>query len=326
MTKPLLSINDLRISYLMNGQSIHALRGVSLAIYDQQSVAIVGESGSGKSQLFQAVMGLLPLSAQVKGEIFFKGQLLSKDSNFTTLRGQEISLIMQNAMTALNPYLKIGLQLTEVLEFHQQLRRSEATKQVVIMLEKVQLKQAHKYLQRYPHELSGGMQQRVLIAMALLCRPKILIADEPTTALDVRTQHEIVTLLAKTHQQENNTLVFITHDLSLVKKLCQQVVVMYAGQIVEQGRVDDILSNAQHPYTQALLQAAFLQNQDRNKPLMSIDGAPPSSSSQVSGCAYAPRCSQVIAQCYSRVPLLKTNSQSSSVACFVNQDCNNDGV
>ncbi|MCK5725200.1 MAG: ABC transporter ATP-binding protein [Thiotrichaceae bacterium] len=314
MTAPLLSIDDLQIRYSLDDQTIHALRGVTLDIYAGQSTAVVGESGSGKSQLFQAVMGLLSSSAEVSGSIHFANQsLLEGESPVKSLRGKEMSLIMQNAMTALNPYLKIGVQLIEVLQYHQGMSYQESHQSAINMLEKVQLKQAAQCLQRYPHELSGGMQQRVLIAMALLCHPKLLIADEPTTALDVSTQQEIVNLLAQIHQYEKNALVFITHDLSLVSKLCQRIVVMYAGRVIEVGDVSTLMTKAQHPYTQALLQAAFIQKQDRDKPLVHIKGVPMNPMEEDQGCAFAPRCHQVMAQCNQEIPMM----DDSGVACFI---------
>ncbi|MEE9326590.1 MAG: ABC transporter ATP-binding protein [Cocleimonas sp.] len=259
----LLSIENLEVEFEIessrkNQQILKAVKGVSLAIAQGETVAIVGESGAGKSQLFHALMGLLPDNGTAKGEVHFLGQSILNQSTkaLNKIRGKEIGMIFQDPMTSLNPYLRIGKQLTEVIHVHLNIKGGAAKNAAIKMLDKVQIKNAEQLFNAYPHELSGGMRQRVAIAMALLCKPKLLIADEPTTALDVTVQTEIIRLLRKIHKTDKTSIVLITHDLPLVAGLCDRILVMYAGEIVESGTVEDIFYRAKHPYTQSLLSAA----------------------------------------------------------------------
>ncbi|MCL4114258.1 UNVERIFIED_CONTAM: hypothetical protein GTU68_038135 [Idotea baltica] len=259
----MLSINHLNVEFTVgysskDQQSLKAVNDVSLEIKQGETIAVVGESGSGKSQLFNAVMGLLPKNASVSGDVKFLDQSLlnQNQKQLNQIRGKEIGMIFQDPMTALNPYLRIGKQLTEVLEVHQpELSRAECKARAIEMLESVHIPKAQQRFESYPHELSGGMRQRVMIAMALLCKPKLIIADEPTTALDVTTQTEIIRLLKQIHDTQKTSIVLITHDLPIVAGLCDRIMVMYAGRIVESATVDDIFKHPKHPYTQALLNA-----------------------------------------------------------------------
>ncbi|MCK5901776.1 MAG: ABC transporter ATP-binding protein [Cocleimonas sp.] len=315
----LLKIENLSVQFQVDGQPLYAVRDVTLHINKGESVAIVGESGSGKSQIFHSVLGLNSARATIKGEIIYADQSLLNQSETTlnTIRGRHISLIMQDAISSLNPYLKIGLQLTEVLEHHYNISRKAAKPQAIAMLKRVHIDQPEKRFDSYPHELSGGMLQRVVIAMAVLCRPKLMIADEPTTALDAPIQYEIIQLLADIHQQENTSIVLITHDLSLVSSLCQRIVVLYAGRIIESGSVNDIMTQARHPYTKALLSAAFISGSYRDKkPLQSIQGEPPNPMLKDQGCAFYPRCQYARDQCKQAIPDVYTASLQHQVACF----------
>ena len=335
----MLSIRNLGVEFTVNNNSkekqfLKAVNDVSLDIKQGETLAIVGESGSGKSQLFNAVMGLLPKNASVSGDIDFLDQPLLKLNikQLNKIRGKEIGMIFQDPMTALNPYLRIGKQLTEVLAAHQDPNNhldKKAIKALAIkILERVQIKDAEQRFNSYPHELSGGMRQRVVIAMALLCKPKLIIADEPTTALDVTIQTEIIRLLKDIHTRENTSIVLITHDLPLVAGLCDRIAVMYAGRIVEMGTVDDIFKHAKHPYTQALLKAtpqhSFQTEQQestqKKKPsnrMQAIDGSPPDPLNLPQGCAFNPRCTQVMETCLEGQPPLKISEDGHQYRCFL---------
>lgn len=258
----MLSIKNLCVEFGIDSgtkkkETLKAVDNISLEIKQGETIAIVGESGAGKSQLFHALMGLLPDNGKASGEILFQGQsILNQPAKvLNKIRGKDIGMIFQDPMTALNPYLRIGKQLTEVLEVHQKKDAKSAKKMAIEMLDKVHIKNPQQRFNSYPHELSGGMRQRVVIAMALLCKPKLIIADEPTTALDVTVQTEIICLLREIHQQQQTSIVLITHNLPIVAGLCERVVVMKAGRIVEMGTVDEIFYDAKHPYTQSLLAA-----------------------------------------------------------------------
>lgn len=321
----MLSIQNLSVKFKVDAGLVEAVRGINLEIEAGETLAIVGESGAGKSQVFHALMGLLPGNGQAKGEVNFLGQaILNQPTNILNqVRGKQIGMIFQDPMTALNPYMRIGRQLTEVLEIHQKMDSKAATKVAIDMLEKVHIKQAEQRFNSYPHELSGGMRQRVVIAMALLCKPKLIIADEPTTALDVTVQTEIIRLLKEVHETQKTSIVLITHDLPLVAGLCDRIIVMYAGRIVETGTINDIFHHARHPYTQALLAAtpqnstkSALQNTSPTAILNEIPGQPPDPLHLPEGCAFNPRCSFTENECLKRVPDLKALSASQQVACI----------
>ncbi len=306
----MLSIENLCVEFTVDSgikrkQKLQAVRGVSLELDQGETVAIVGESGSGKSQLFNALMGLLPSNGRAQGSVSFNGQQLlnQPDKLLNNIRGKEIGMIFQDPMTALNPYLRIGKQLTEVLEVHEgsSFNKKYAKLRAISMLDRVKIKDPELRFNSYPHELSGGMRQRVVIAMALLCKPKLIIADEPTTALDVTVQTEIIRLLKDIHRQEKNSIVLITHDLPLVAGLCDRIIVMYAGKMVETGTVDEIFHHAQHPYTQALL-AATPTNTEKSGKMTAIDGQPPDPLNLPKGCAFSPRCAFVEERCKTKAP------------------------
>ena len=331
----MLSIKNLSVEFTIkntgkNTELLKAVNDVSLELKQGVTLAIVGESGSGKSQLFNAVMGLLPKNARVAGEIVFEKQPLLElnTKQLNQIRGKDIGMIFQDPMTALNPYLRIGKQLTEVLEAHQgafqntqnPLNKSEIKQQAIQILERVQIKDAEQRFNSYPHELSGGMRQRVVIAMALLCKPKLIIADEPTTALDVTIQTEIIRLLKDIHTRDNTNIVLITHDLPLVAGLCDLIAVMYAGRIVEKGTVDEIFKHPKHPYTQALLNATPHQTKHESKEesrMEAIEGSPPDPLNLPQGCSFNPRCSKVMDKCLEGQPPLKTTEKGHQYRCFL---------
>ena len=326
----MLSINNLAVEFEVKNMSnesqrLKAVNDISLEIQQGETLAIVGESGSGKSQLFNAVMGLLPKNAGVSGEITFQDQslLALNTKQLNKIRGNEIGMIFQDPMTALNPYLRIGKQLTEVLEAHQdstQKTDKESYKeQAIKILERVQIKDARQRFDSYPHELSGGMRQRIVIAMALLGKPKLIIADEPTTALDVTIQTEIMRLLKDIHNTENTSIVLITHDLPLVAGLCDRIAVMYAGRIVEMGTVDEILLQSKHPYTQALLKATPQHSKD-SKRMQAIEGSPPDPLHLPQGCSFNPRCSQTLDECFVEQPPLRISKDAHQYRCFIEED------
>jgi len=320
----MLFINNLNVEFSVksttkNIQKLKAVNNVSLEIKQGETIAVVGESGSGKSQLFNAVMGLLPKNATATGEINFQNQPLLQLNNkeLNQIRGKDIGMIFQDPMTALNPYLRIGKQLTEVLEIHEpSLTKEECKKRAIAMLESVYIPKAEQRFNSYPHELSGGMRQRVMIAMALLCKPKLIIADEPTTALDVTTQTEIIRLLRQIHESEQTSIVLITHDLPLVAGLCDRIIVMYAGQVIESATVDDIFNNAKPPYTQALLKATPHSTQQGER-MKAIGGQPPDPLNLPEGCSFNPRCDYVQDQCLVETPEIKTTSVGHFYRCFL---------
>lgn len=255
---PLLDIDNLFIHFNTPEGTVYAARGIDLHLATGEALAVVGESGAGKSQLFHAVMGLLPRNAESSGNVCFAGtELLNQPPHILNqFRGKRMAMIFQDPMTALNPLLTIGRQLTEVLEVHQRLGKRAARDKAIAMLERVRIADAPRRFHCYPHELSGGMRQRVMIAMALLCEPELLIADEPTTALDVTVQSEIIALLREMREQRGMAVVLVTHDLPLAGGLCDQVAVMYQGNIVEQGDLTKTFHSPQHSYTQGLLSAS----------------------------------------------------------------------
>lgn len=258
ITVTLLTIDALQVRFNTPETLVEAVRGIDLELAAGETLAVVGESGAGKSQLFHAVMGLLPRNAKACGQVRFAGtELLNQPASvLNQYRGKRMAMIFQDPMTALNPLLSIGRQLTEVLEVHQRMGSKPARNKAIAMLEQVRIPDVARRFHSYPHELSGGMRQRVMIAMALLCEPQLLIADEPTTALDVTVQSEIIALLHDIRANREMAIVLITHDLPLAGGLCERVMVMRHGQVVETGTTSDIFYHPQHPYTRELLLAA----------------------------------------------------------------------
>lgn len=303
----LLSIHELSISFDTPDGTIDAVKEFTLDIVPGECVGIVGESGAGKSQSFLAVMGLLASNAKVSGRVRLGDyELLGKPAQeLNKVRGSQLAMIFQDPMTSLTPHMKVGEQISESVVRHLGLTTSAARQRALELLEQVQVSDAQRRLDQYPHELSGGMRQRVMIAIALACNPKMLIADEPTTALDVTIQAQILSLLAQLKRNRGMAMALITHDLGVVAGIADRVVVMYAGRIVESGLVRDVLKNPRHPYTQALLRSMPRVDESADVPLLTISGQPPNPRYLPAGCAFAPRCSLSNELCRTERPVLK---------------------
>lgn len=290
----ILSVKDLDVKFTLRGKVLHAIRDVSLDIYRGESIAIVGESGSGKSVFTKTFMGLLDANGFItSGEILYEGKdltKLKKEKEWKKIRGGEIAMIMQDPMTSLNPLKTIGEQIAEAIRLHQpDVKGKEAVGQKVLQyLEDVGIQDGERRVKQYPHEFSGGMRQRVVIAIALACKPKILICDEPTTALDVTIQAQIINLLKELKEKYQLTIVFITHDLGVVANIADRVAVMYAGNFVEIGKAEEIFYDPRHPYTWALL-SSLPQLGEKGEDLFTIKGTPPNLFKEVVGDAFAPR-------------------------------------
>lgn len=292
MENIILSVKDLVIKFNLRGKVLTAIREASLDLIEGESIAVVGESGSGKSVFTKAFMGLLDGNGWVEsGSILYKGENLAAfktEKQWVKIRGKEIAMVFQDPMTALNPLRTIGSQVEEAVELHQGLKGEGAKKVVIEILKDVGIYNAEERYDQYPHEFSGGMRQRVVIAVAVACNPKILICDEPTTALDVTIQAQIIQLLKKIQAKYNLTIVYITHDLGVVAKVADRIAVMYAGDLVEVGTAEEVFYNPQHPYTWALL-SSLPQLGVKGQPLYSIKGTPPNLFNEIKGDAFAPR-------------------------------------
>lgn len=292
--KKLLEVNDLRINFKTYAGVVQAVRGVNFELYEGETLAIVGESGSGKSVTSNALMKLIPQPPGIYegGQILFEGKDLVPltEKQMMKIRGNDIAMIFQDPMTALNPTMRIGKQITEVIMQHKKANSAaEAKARAIELLEQVGIPFPEKRFRSYPHELSGGMRQRVVIAIALAADPKLLIADEPTTALDVTIQAQILELMKDIQKKSNTSIIFITHDLGVVANVADRVAVMYAGQIVEYGTVEDIFYNPKHPYTWGLLGSMPDLNESTDELLRAIPGSPPNLIDPPKGCAFAPR-------------------------------------
>ena len=296
--KPILSAKDVEITFSLRGNKLNAIRKCSLDLYDGETLAIVGESGSGKSVFTKTFVGMLDGNGSITGgSIMYDGKDLAKfkkEKEWMTIRGKKIAMVMQDPMTSLNPLKKVGKQIQECIELHQGLKGAVAKKATLQILEKVGIPYPEMRYNQYPHEFSGGMRQRVVIAIAVACRPQILICDEPTTALDVTIQAQILELIRNLQAEYHMSVIYITHDLGVVANVADRVAVMYAGQIVEVGKVDEIFYDARHPYTWALL-PALPQLGVKGEALPTIDGTPPNLFNKIKGDAFAPRNRQALA-------------------------------
>lgn len=288
----ILSVKDLVVKFKLRGKVLTAIRGASLDLYKGESLAIVGESGSGKSVFTKSFMGLLDANGWIdSGKIIYEGQNIAafhKEDDWVKIRGKQIAMVFQDPMTSLNPLKTIGKQVQEAIELHQGLKKEAAKKAVIEILNDVGIPNPEKRYNQYPHEFSGGMRQRVVIAIAMACKPKILICDEPTTALDVTIQAQILNLLKTLKKKYNLTTIYITHDLGVVANVADRIAVMYAGDIIEIGTSEEVFYNPQHPYTWALL-SSLPQLGVKGEPLHSIKGTPPNLFLEIKGDAFAPR-------------------------------------
>ncbi|TXL80285.1 ABC transporter ATP-binding protein [Vineibacter terrae] len=316
---PLLQVKGLQVRYFTERGTIEASRGVTLHLDRGETLGLVGESGSGKSVTSQAILGLIREPGRiVAGDIVWKGRsLLAADgaAYARRVRGKEIALVFQDPMTSLNPVFTIGLQITEVLRHHLKLGRRAASDRAAELLDLVGISAPRQRLAQYPHELSGGMRQRALIAMALSCEPELLVADEPTTALDVTIQAQILELLGSLQQRLGLSILLITHDLGVVAALCHRVAVIYAGRIVETGRAADLFARPAHPYTMGLLRSTPRIDVVRPR-LVAIDGTPPDLSHPPAGCAFHTRCPIATDACMAEAPSLVPQAGGRTVACW----------
>jgi peptide/nickel transport system ATP-binding protein len=320
VAEPLLEVRDLRVHFPTDDGLVKAVDGVSFSIQPGETLGVVGESGSGKSVTFLTVMGLTNLkTADVSGEILFRGQDLLKTplDELRNIRGSKISMIFQDPMTSLHPFYKVGDQIVEAIVAHQQLSKRDARDQAVEMLNRVGIPRPKERAAQFPHEFSGGMRQRAMIAMALSLNPDLLIADEPTTALDVTVQAQILDLLGRLKDEFDASVVIITHDLGVVAEHADNVMVMYAGRAAEYGRRDDIYYRAHHPYTWGLLQSITRLDQPKVERLRPIPGLPPSLIFVPSGCPFHPRCRYVMPVCKEEVPRLITEDGKHASACHL---------
>lgn len=318
----LLEVQNLHVSFQTYAGEVHAVRGVNFEMYKGECIGIVGESGCGKSVTAQSIMQLLkvPPAAYKEGKILFNGEdLLSKSERYMqNIRGNDISMIFQDPMTSLNPTQKVGKQIAEVLIKHKHLKKAEALKEAEKILDMVAVSEPHKRINQYPYQFSGGMRQRAMIALALACTPSLLIADEPTTALDVTIQAQILELLKELQEKLDMSIMLITHDLGVVAKMCDRVIVMYAGQIVEQGKIEDIFYQPKHPYTRGLLKAIPRIDMDRSEKLKTIVGTPPDLFMPPRGCGFFARCDEAMKVCEAHMPEMEKMGEGHEAACFLN--------
>jgi peptide/nickel transport system ATP-binding protein len=320
MPTPVFELSDLRVSFPTDDGVVQAVRGVDLTVNEGELVGIVGESGSGKSVSFLAVMGLLPQSAEITGSAKVRGQeLIGVDKKIQrSVRGQKLAIIFQDPLSALNPVHKVGDQIAEMIQAHQHVNDKQARTRSVELLDLVGIPQPTTRARQYPHEYSGGMRQRAMIAMAVANDPQVLIADEPTTALDVTVQAQILEVVQRVQHELGTAIVFITHDLGVIAQVARHVVVMYLGRVMEQGPVDDIFHAPKHPYTRALLRSIPSVQATRRVRLPIISGALPHPLGRPPGCPFHPRCPDVIADvCGRRLPRLQPVGGQQWASCFL---------
>ena len=319
MTKPLLEIQDLHVHFNTSDGVVQAINGASLSLKAGEIVGLVGESGSGKSVTAMSVLGLVPQPPAFypSGKILWKGTdlLTTPDRELREIRGGEISMIFQDPMTSLNPVYTIGHQIAEMIRVHERISPKQAKIRTIEMLDLVGVPNPHQRVDDYPHQFSGGMRQRAMIAMALSCKPELLIADEPTTALDVTIQAQVLEILEKSARELNTAVLLITHDLGVVAGLCDRVAVMYGGRIVEEAPVDDLFEKPYMPYTWGLMKSIPQMDQFSGQPLYTIPGAPPVMSRPPKGCAFAPRCEFAKPACSESVPELIEFKENRMVRC-----------
>ncbi|MHB1681800.1 MAG: ABC transporter ATP-binding protein [Bacilli bacterium] len=318
MAEPLLKVRNLKTYFISKNSEVKAVDGVDFEVQPGKVLGIVGESGSGKSMTSLSLMRLVPgpQGRIVEGEVTFEGTDLLKlsERQMSDVRGNRMGMIFQEPMTALNPVLKIGEQIGEVLIRHRKVSKAEAKRQSIAMLRSVGFPRAEQIVDEYPHQLSGGMRQRAMIAMAMACQPKLLIADEPTTALDVTIQAQVLDLMRSLKDQNGTAIILITHDLGVIAEMADDVVVMYGGQVVESANADEVFGDPLHPYTKALMESIPVIDQDRER-LASIPGTVPSAANFPVGCRFAPRCTMAEESCHQKMPELRELKPGHFVRC-----------
>jgi len=317
---PLLQVKDLEVSFFTNAGEVKAVRKISYDLKFGEVIGIVGESGSGKSVSSYALMGIIPEPGKViGGDIIFDGEkILEKtEGDLQKIRGKDVGMIFQDPMTSLNPVFTVGHQIEESLKRHTELNKIQRTERIIELLKLVGINQPEKRVKQYPHEFSGGMRQRIMIAMSLACNPKLLIADEPTTALDVTIQAQIIELLKELKEKINMSIIFITHDLGVVADICDKIAVMYAGTVVERGSVEEIFYKPQHPYTKGLLKSIPRVDSDEHERLIPIEGNPVDLIFPPAGCAFAPRCESCMKICLENVPPVYMENEGHESACWL---------
>ena len=323
--QPIISAKDVEITFSLRGKKLNAIRKCSLDLYDGETLAIVGESGSGKSVFTKTFVGMLDVNGKITGgSIMYEGRDMTKftEKDWLGIRGKKIAMVMQDPMTSLNPLKKIGKQIQESIEHHQGLHGEAAKKAAIEMLAKVGIPDPERRYEQYPHEFSGGMRQRVVIAIAAACRPQILICDEPTTALDVTIQAQIMDLLAEIKEKTSTAIILITHDLGVVASMADRVAVMYAGKVVETGTCEDIFYRNAHPYTQALLKSLPSVDMNKTQRLVSIPGTPPDLLNPPKGCGFGARCTHCMKICHEEQPPVFKVGEGHEAACWLlHPDC-----
>lgn len=326
MSKRILDIKDLYVSFDTYAGEVQAVRGVTYHVDEGEILAVVGESGCGKSVTAQTIMKLNPMPpARIKsGELTLDGIdiVAADEKEMQSIRGKDVSMIFQDPMTCLNPTMQVGKQIVEAIKHHQHLDKKEAEEKAIEVLKQVQIPNAEERSKQYPHQFSGGMRQRAMIAMALSCNPKLLIADEPTTALDVTIQAQILELLAEIRKQRNTSIILITHDMGVVANLADRIAVMYAGKIVETGTAADVFYKTSHPYTKALLSSLPKHDTNKSDRLTSIPGTPPDLLNPPKGCAFANRCEHCMKICKSKQPPVFKLGNGHETSCWLHhKDC-----
>ena len=322
MSEKILDIKEERLSFFTPAGEVKALNGVSFTMNQGDVLGVVGESGSGKSVTAYSVMGLTAYPGKlVGGKVWFNGHEIEnmKEKDFRKIRGNEVSIIFQDPMTSLNPVYTIGNQIVEVIRLHTDKNKADAWARAKELLELVGINEPEKRLKQYPHELSGGMRQRVMIAIALACEPKLLIADEPTTALDVTIQAQILELMNDLRHKLGMSIIMITHDLGVVAQMCEKIAVMYAGHIVEYGTTDEIFYNPQHEYTKGLINSIPKLNAEEKERLVPIEGQPVDLLNPPAGCPFAPRCKSCMKVCLNKMPPRTELSDTHYTYCWLRQ-------